>query len=101
MVTKTDHKRRWREAMAKLGVDTVRTKLRDNAGIGPGSEVKYIVSEPPPPSRAFVEDWLAEGDAADRKRRAKIDLWTLTFADGYHRDTRGLTAPMMRCRSPR
>jgi hypothetical protein len=78
-MTTEDDERRWREAMERLGVDTVRAKLRD-AGQGSAAEVRHIVDKQPSPSRGFVEDWLAEKDAADRKHRAKIDLWTLIFA---------------------
>jgi hypothetical protein len=67
--------------MEKLGVDTVRAKLRyGHAPRDLGAEVVGIVVEPPHPKRSFVEAWLAEKDAADRKHRTRINLWTLIFA---------------------
>jgi hypothetical protein len=74
--TETDNERRWREAMEKLGVETVRAKLRDNAGPGKAGQVTFIVDKPPHPTREFVETWLGKKE----ERRARNDPWTLVFA---------------------
>jgi hypothetical protein len=78
MATEPDE-RRWREAMERLGADTVRAKLT-TTNIGPDTRVRYIVSGSQPPTREFVEAWLGEKDAFERKHRARVDGWTLAFA---------------------
>ena len=72
---------RWRAALKKLDVETVRIKLAyGNTAPEPDASVRGIVDQPPLPTRGFVEPWLAEMDAAERKHRARIDCWTLAFA---------------------
>jgi hypothetical protein len=66
----------------ELGVETVRTKLMDNAGIGPGTEVKYIVESAPHPSRTFVEDWPAEQATVERRHMGRMDHWTIAAVTG-------------------
>jgi hypothetical protein len=78
MATEADE-RRWREAMEVLDTDTVRAKLTQ-AGPGTTSDVLHIAGEPPFSARKFIEAWLAEKGAAERKRRERIDGWTLAFA---------------------
>jgi len=65
--------------MEGLGSETVRAKLAQS-GVGTGADVLQIVGEPPHPTRKFTERWLAEKDAAERKRRDRVDGWTLVFA---------------------
>jgi hypothetical protein len=71
-----ENAQRWREAMERFGVDTVRAKLAQS-GAGKGADVGHIVSKPPNPSRAFVEEWLAERDKAAHKYRIRIDILAL------------------------
>jgi hypothetical protein len=81
LATAADNERRWREAMERLSVETVQLKIAyGNAEPQPDAKVRNIVTELPLPTRAFVEAWLADKDAADRKRRARTDFWTLLFA---------------------
>jgi len=79
-MTSTDE-RRWREALEKLDVDTVRHKLADgHTGPGIGAEVRGIVDQPMHPSRGFVETWLAEKAERKAARSAAVAYWTLLFA---------------------
>src|SRR5262249_39067089 len=73
MATQADE-RRWREAMEGLGAETVRAKLAQ-AGADTGTGVLQIVGNPPHPTRKFIEAWLAEQDAAERKRRDRMSGW--------------------------
>jgi len=59
----TDDEIRWRKALKRLGVDTVRARLSYGvADPKPESFVANIVDVPPDPRRKLIEDWLAEQD---------------------------------------
>jgi hypothetical protein len=65
--------KRWLDAMKALGPQLVAAKLQGpGANYGRGSEVRGIVDSDPHPSRAFVEDWLAqwhrEAEAIEKSR---------------------------------
>ncbi len=49
-----ENAQRWREAVERFGVGTVRAKLAQ-AGPGTTAEVRHIVGKPPHPTRKFVE----------------------------------------------
>jgi hypothetical protein len=63
--------------MEELGVENVRAKLAyGHTARELDAPVSDIVDKPPHPNRRFVEAWLAEKDAAERKQR----VWTLICA---------------------
>jgi hypothetical protein len=78
MATEADE-RRWREAMEGLGTETVRAKLAQ-AGVGTRDDVAQIVGQLPFPTRKFVETWLAQKEAVERRRRDRVEGFTLAFA---------------------
>ncbi len=72
------HEARWREALKRLGVDTVRARLSYGvADPKPEWLVANIVDEPPDPPRKFIEDWLAEKEATAAKNNSRIAKLTL------------------------
>ena len=74
MATVADQ-RRWREAMENMGAENVRHKLYAypfGMALGEREQIIGIDEDPPHPGRNFVEAWLAEKCAAERRERAWI-----------------------------
>jgi hypothetical protein len=70
--------RRWREAMEKLGVENVRSKLSSFAvGTALDTPIMGNVDDAPHPPRRFVEAWLAKKEAAGHKYRVRVDILAL------------------------
>lgn len=64
------HPRRWREALRRLGLSTVRSKVQQsNFPQSPESDLEGIVADRPHPSRRFVDTWYR--DAVRRNHRLK------------------------------
>jgi hypothetical protein len=71
----SDH-RRWREALEKLDVDTVRHKLGSTSGPMLG-----FVTDAPHPTREFIEAWLSRQQRTARLRDTRR-FWVLLIVAG-------------------
>lgn len=60
--------------MQRRGPDSVRLLLRIGSGRDSDTALHSLVSEPPYPTRSFVEHWLASQDASTGKIGRRL-LW--------------------------